>query len=422
MQFERFVASRLRGRERQGNAVAGSLNGESRGGSGYAAPLVNIAVWSVALGVLVMLVSVCVLRGFQGEIRRKAVGFGSHIVVKPYAMGNTYEEVPVDVRRAEVEAIRHTEGVRHVQFFADKGGMVKTDDQIHGIVLKGLERGYDSSFFAGCLVEGRLFALPDSGAGNEVIVSRSLADRLELEVGDKLRTYFWQGDNYRARALSISGIYNTDLADFDLHYVVGDLRQVRGLNGWEDWQAAGYEVLVEDFGRLDEVVHRLQERLGYDLTVTTIVDQNPALFAWLDLLDGNVVLIIAVMMLVCAVSVVSALLIFIFENISTIGVLKTLGADNRSIRTIFVTRGAVTALKGIAIGGTLAVVLCAVQKATGIIRLNPESYAMSTVPIELGVGTVAAVAAGTLAVCVLAMLIPATYISSVEPAKSIKFD
>ena len=197
--------------------------------------------------------------------------------------------------------------------------------------------------------------------------------------------------------------------------MVGDLRQVRGLNSWEDWQAAGYEVLVEDFGRLDEVVHRLQERLGYDLTVTTIVDQNPALFAWLDLLDGNVVLIIAV-------SVVSALLIFIFENISTIGVLKTLGADNQSIRTIFVTRGAVTALKGIAIGGTLAVVLCAVQKATGIIRLNPESYAMSTVPIELGVGTVAAVAAGTLAVCVLAMLIPATYISSVEPAKSIKFD
>lgn len=422
MRFEQFVAKRLRGKERRADHVPATEKGRDSRASAYSRPLVNIAVWSVALGVLVMIVSVCVLRGFQGEIRRKAVGFGSHIVVKLYSMGNTYEEVPVDVRRAEVERIRNTEGVRHVQFFADKGGMVKTADQIHGIVLKGLDRGYDSTFFAGCMVEGRLFALPDSGAGNEVIVSRTLADRLEVEVGDKLRTYFWQGESYRARAFVVSGIYNTDLADFDLHYVVGDLRQVRNLNGWDNWQAAGYEVLVDNFGRLDEVVQRLQEKMGYDLTLTTIVDQNPALFAWLDLLDSNVVLIIAVMMLVCAVSVVSALLIFIFENTSTIGVLKTLGANNRSIRRIFVMRGATTALKGIAIGGTLAVVLCAVQKYTGLIHLNPESYAMSTVPIELSAWTVAAVAAGTLGVCILAMLIPATYISSVEPAKSIKFD
>lgn len=416
--FVLFAARKLQGQKARSGQEAPTA--DSRGG--FAAPLVSVAMWSIALGVAVMVISVCVLRGFQGEIRRKAVGFGSHIVVKSYAMGNTYEDVPVDTRREEVDRIRHTEGVRHVQFYATKGGMVKTDDQIEGVLLRGVDRGYDSSFFAECMVEGRLFHLPDSGTGREVIVSKRLAERLKIGVGDKLRTYFWQGETYRARAFEVSGIYSTDLADFDAHYVVGDLRQVQQLNGWEQWQAGGYEVLVDDFGKLAEVGQRLKDQLGYDLTITTIIDQNAALFAWLDLLDSNVVLIIAVMMMVCVVSVISALLIFIFEKTSTIGVLKALGATGSTIGKIFVLKGAVIALKGIAIGEALAVGLCALQQHTGWVRLDPESYAMATVPVALTGGTAVAVAIGTLAVCVLAMLIPAAYIASVEPAKTIRFD
>jgi lipoprotein-releasing system permease protein len=413
-----FAARKLQGQKARSGQEAPTA--DSRGG--FAAPLVNVAMWSIALGVAVMVISVCVLRGFQGEIRRKAVGFGSHIMVKSYAMGNTYEDVPVDTRREEVDRIRHTEGVRHVQFYATKGGMVKTDDQIEGVLLRGVDRGYDSSFFAECMVEGRLFHLPDSGTGREVIVSKRLAERLKIGVGDKLRTYFWQGETYRARAFEVSGIYSTDLADFDAHYVVGDLRQVQQLNGWEQWQAGGYEVLVDDFGKLADVGQRLKDQLGYDLTITTIIDQNAALFAWLDLLDSNVVLIIAVMMMVCVVSVISALLIFIFEKTSTIGVLKALGATGSTIGKIFVLKGAVIALKGIAIGEALAMGLCALQQHTGWVRLDPESYAMTTVPVALTGGTAVAVAIGTLAVCVLAMLIPAAYIASVEPAKTIRFD
>lgn len=416
--FVLFAARKLQGQKARSGQEAPTA--DSRGG--FAAPLVNVAMWSIALGVAVMVISVCVLRGFQGEIRRKAVGFGSHIMVKSYAMGNTYEDVPVDTRREEVDRIRHTEGVRHVQFYATKGGMVKTDDQIEGVLLRGVDRGYDSSFFAECMVEGRLFHLPDSGTGREVIVSKRLAERLKIGVGDKLRTYFWQGETYRARAFEVSGIYSTDLADFDAHYVVGDLRQVQQLNGWEQWQAGGYEVLVDDFGKLADVGQRLKDQLGYDLTITTIIDQNAALFAWLDLLDSNVVLIIAVMMMVCVVSVISALLIFIFEKTSTIGVLKALGATGSTIGKIFVLKGAVIALKGIAIGEALAMGLCALQQHTGWVRLDPESYAMTTVPVALTGGTAVAVAIGTLAVCVLAMLIPAAYIASVEPAKTIRFD
>lgn len=417
-----FTARRLQGQKALAGQGAPTPDSRDSDRGGFASPLVNIAIWSIALGVAVMVVSVCVLRGFQGEIRRKVVGFGSHIVVKSYDMGKTYEETPVDIRRAEVEAIRNTEGVSHLQFFATKGGMVKTEDQIEGVLLRGLDRGYDSAFLSECMVAGHLFSQPDSGAGREVVVSKRLAERLQVGVGDKLRTYFWQGDNYRARAFIISGIYSTDMADLDDHFIVGDLRQVQQLNGWEEWQAGGYEILVDDFNRIDEVSERLRERLGYDLTSTTIVEQNAAMFAWLDLLDSNVVLIIAVMMLVCVVSVVSALLIFIFEKTSTIGVLKALGATGGSIAKIFVLKGAVIALKGIAIGEVLAVSLCLLQQQTGFVRLDPESYAMATVPISLTAGTVVLVAVGTLAVCVLAMLLPAAHIAGVEPAKTIRFD
>ena len=392
-------------------------------------PLVDIAVSSIALGVLVMTVAVCVLRGFQGEIRRKAVGFAAHMVVKNYSMGNTYEEVPVATDRPEVQRLRDTRGVKHVQFYANKGGMVKTEDQIHGVVLKGVERGYDSSFFAECLVEGRLPRFPDSTAASEVLVSRTVANKLRLHLGDKLRTYFWQGGReegeslpYRARALTVCGIYNTDLADFDEHYVVGDLRQVQRLNGWDSVQAGGLEVMTDDFGRLQRTANAILGQLGYDLTLTTIVEQNPALFSWLDLLDSNIVLIIIIMSVVCSVSVVSALLIMIFEKSSTIGILKALGEDNGGIRRIFMHKTLSIVVKGILLGDAVAWLLCWLQNRLQMVRLDSASYMMDYVPVELGVWTFVAISLGSLAIGLLAMLVPTAYISHITPAKSIKFE
>lgn len=419
MQFERFVARRFLPR---GRRQAVDRDAPASGYGRYSTPLVNIAISSIALGVVVMVVSVCVLRGFQGEIRRKAVGFGAHIVVKNYAMGNTYEETPVATDRPEVQRIAATKGVKHVQFFANKGGMVKTDDQIHGIILKGVDGGYDSSFFAECLVEGRLMRFPDSTASDEVIVSQTVANKLRLHTGEKLRTYFWVGDNYRARAFTVCGIYNTDLTDFDEHFIVGDLRQVQRLNGWEPNNAGGYEVTVTDFAQLDEVTSAVLGQLGYDLTATTIVEQYPALFSWLELLDSNIVLIIAIMLVVGAVSVVSALLIIIFEKTSTIGVLKALGASNGSIVRIFLLKATEIVVKGIAIGDAVAWLLCWVQHRFALVQLDSESYSMSSVPVDLNGWIFAAVSVGTLVVCVATMLLPAAYISHVEPAKTIKFD
>lgn len=369
-----------------------------------------------------MVMSVCILRGFQGQIRQKVVGFGSHIVVTTYATGNAYEETPISTLRPEVSRIRNTPGVRHLSFFANKGAMIKTEDQIHGIIFKGVDSGYDSSFFAANLVEGRLFNFPVDKPSNQVIISQTVANKLHLTVGDKLRTYFWQNDNYRARAFQVSGIYSTDLSEFDEHYVVGDLRQVQNLNDWDSTQVAGYEILVDDFKHLDPIADNVIQQLGYDLTLATIVQQNPALFSWLDLLDSNIALIIAIMMLVCTVSIISALLIMIFEKTSTIGVLKALGATDSSVRKIFLLKSASIIGKGIVLGDALALLLGWIQHHYHIVHLDSASYSMDTVPIDLNPWIFIAISTATLAICLLALLLPTAYISRIEPAKTIKFD
>ena len=395
-----------------------------KGSGGFSGSLVRIATWSIALGVLVMVMSVAILRGFQKEIQQKVVGFGSHIVVKSQFIGNGYDEIPISTRRADLKQIAAVKGVSHIQFFAEKGGMLKTDDQIQGIIFKGVDAGFDSSFFASNMVEGRLFQLNDTAtqASNEIVISKTVANKLHLKLGDKVRTYFWQGNSYRARAFKLVGIYNTDLSDFDEHYMVGDLRQIQRLNEWDDTLVAGYEVLIDNFEHIDDIAMQVSQQCEYDLIVTTVKQQNPALFAWLELLDSNIVLILIVMAIVCIVAVISALLIMIFEKTSMIGVLKTLGANNQSIREIFLRKSAEIIGWGLVIGNAAALVLCLLQKHLHIIRLDSESYYMPFVPIDINIWYFLLISAGTMLVCLAALLIPASYIAKIDPAKTLRVE
>lgn len=407
MRFERFIAKRFLSKRR----------------GSFAAPLVKIAVASIALGVLVMIMSVSILRGFQKTISEKVVGFGSHIIVRNLASGNSiYQDEPFDTTCAEVAKIRQIIGVRKVQFFAEKGGMVKTANQIHGILFKGISHDYDTSFFSSNMVEGVLPSFTDSTASNEVIISHTIARKLGLGVGDKLRTYFWSGDNYRARAFKISGIYNTDLNEFDEHYIVGDLRQVVRLNEWEPQMAGGCEILVKDFNKLSSITNDVHEVIGYDLEAVSIIDKNQTLFAWLGLLNSNIVLIIVIMALVCIVSIISALLIMIFEKTSMIGILKTLGSQNWSIQQIFLIKSAQIVGLGIVIGSAIALVLGLIQQHFHILHLDPESYSVGYVPIDLNPTIFIVIAAGTIISCLFALLLPTAYISTIKPAKTIRFE
>lgn len=406
MKFERLIASRFLQKDK----------------SSYSRPLVNIATWSIALGVLVMLMAVCILRGFQAEIKQKVVGFGSHIIVKSQDIGHYYEEIPITTDHPCLDSIRYIPGVAHIQFYASKGGMAKTDDQIQGIIFKGVDSQFDSTFFAKNLVEGRIFRFDDTAASNEVIISRTIANKLGIQIDDKLRTYFWSTNTYRARAFKVVGIYNTDLAEFDEHYVVGDLRQVQALNEWATNQVAGYEILVDHFDHLPAIAEQIYHNTDYDLTVATIVESNQALFSWLDLLNSNIVLILVIMGVVCCVAIISALLIMIFEKTSMIGLLKTLGANDTSIRRIFLIKSLSIVGKGILTADAIALALCLVQQKFHIVHLDSESYSMNFVPIDINAWVFVLVSIGTLVVCLLALLVPASYIARIHPAKTLKFE
>ncbi len=398
----------------------------TKDGGGFSGPLSVIAVVSIALGVLVMVMAVCILRGFQGEIASKVVGFGSHLTVSNFASSPAYQEEPIVLDSSLVERIQRVPGVRHIQYFATKGGMVKTADQIYGIMFRGLSADYDTTFFASNLVEGRLPMLSgasgETGTSTDVLVSSTIASRLRLKVGDKMRTYFWGGDTPRSRAFTVSGIYNTDLTEFDELYVVGDLRQVQRLNEWEANQVGGYEVLVDNFDRLDDIARNVERELPYDYSVQTIREANPALFAWLDLLNSNITLILVIMSLVCAVAIVSALLIMIFEKGRTIGLLKALGATNASVRRIFLIKASRLIAEGILIGDAVALALCVVQQQWQVVKLDAESYSMTHVPVDIDPMIFLLVSLGTLAACLLALLLPAAYISHITPAQAVKIE
>ncbi len=391
----------------------------SKDGGGFSGPLSVIAVISIALGVTVMVMAVSILSGFQREITDKVVGFGSHLTVSNYASNPLYQETPVSIDSTLITNIKSVRGVRHLQFFATKGGMVKTQEQIYGIMLRGLSENYDTTFFANCLVEGKLPYFSEK-VSNDVLISKTISSRMHLAVGDKMRTYFWAGDTYRSRAFTISGIYNTDLTEFDELYVIGDLRQVQRLNDWDSTMVGGYEILVDVFSRLDATAFNVLGVLPYNYSLQTIVEAHPALFSWLDLLNSNIVLILFIMGLVCAVAIVSALLIMIFEKGRTIGILKAMGATNASVRRIFLLKASRLILEGIFIGDAISLVLCYVQQHWTVVKLDAASYSMSYVPVDLNATTFVAISVATLAVCLLALLLPAAYISHISPAKTIK--
>ena len=406
MSFESLIASRFLQRDN----------------SNFSRPLVNIATWTIALGVTVMVMSVCILRGFQKEITEKMVGFGSHITLRSYGWVNDYDEIPVGMSAEEAQQVATLEGVAHLQAFAYKGGMLKTDDQIQGIIFKGVDCGFDSSFFVNNMVCGRFFSLDDSTSSNEVIISQRMASRMGLDTGDKARAYFWAGNNYRARAFKVVGLYNTDLSEFDEHYIVGDIRQVQSLNGWDSGEVAGYEVLVDNFDNLDAVLEEVRYATRPDLAVVSIREQQPSMFAWLELLNSNIVLILLIMAVVCAASVVSALLIMIFEKTSMIGLLKTLGSTNRSIRRIFMLKATVIVGKGIIYGNAASLLLCFLQHRFHIVKLDSESYSMTFVPVDIDPWFFIAVSVGTMLVCLLALLLPSTYIAHIDPAKTVRVE
>lgn len=406
MRYERLIANRMLGRDEHN----------------FSRPLVRIATITIALGVVVMILALSILRGFQREITNKVVGFGSHISIRSYGWVNDYDEMPIVMTPSELNTIRAIPGVRNVCPYAYKGGMMKTDDQILGIILKGVSPDADTDFFSANLVRGSLPSLNDSTASNEIAISQRIAQRMKVDTGSRVATYFWSGNNYRARNYRVAGIYKTDLNEFDDHYLIGDIRQVQRLNQWDSSQAAGYEVTIDNFDNLETMLGNVKRATRPELAVISIREEQPSMFAWLELLNSNIVLILSIMAIVCAASVVSAMLIMIFEKTQLIGILKTLGSTNRSIRRIFILKALAIIIKALLIGNLLAFAFAAIQSHFHIIALDPESYSMSFVPIELNPLYFITIDIGTILACFIALILPSTLVSNINPARTVRVE
>lgn len=391
-------------------------------------PAVLIAMTGIAIGLAVMVIAVFIIAGFKGEVRNKIVGFGAHIQIACLDAVNMYDAVPVVADDTLMQFVACYPGVKHVQRYAIKPGMVKTDDAFQGMILKGLGPEYDTVFFHEHLLEGRLPQFSDSVSSNEVLVSRSLADKLRLSLGDKIDTYYIE-DEVRARRLEITGIYQTNFSEYDNLYLLTDLCLVNRLNKWEKGQASGLELSLYDYNRLYETTWQLAadlngytDRYGKEYCVRNIEQLNPQVFAWLGILDVNIWVILVLMVGVAGFTMVSGLLIIIIERTSMIGILKSLGADNTTIRKVFLWFSVFLIGRGMLWGNVIGMGFYCLQHYTGIFKLDPETYYMDTVPVSFNIWVFLLLNAGTLLASVLMLLGPSYLITRIRPANSMRYE
>ena len=393
-------------------------------------PAVTIAMIGIAIGLVVMMLSVAIALGFKQEVRDKVIGFGAHIQVANFSRTDVYETRPVVGSDSIRQVIRQSSpGVKHIQRFAIKPGMLKTEGNFQGIILKGIAQEYDTTFLANHLVEGRIPQFTDSVASGEVLVSRQVADKMGLHVGDKINTYYIE-KNVRARRFTISGIFQTNFTEYDDRFFITDLYTASRLNNWKDRDlVSGMELRISPDASLEQcadevssVINRQTDRYGNAYLAQSIEQLYPSIFAWLEVLDTNVVVILVLMLGVAGFTMISGLLILILERTNMIGILKALGAPDLTIRRIFLYFSAFLILKGMFWGNLIGISLCLAQKYGGIVHLDPKTYYVEVVPVLIDVPLLLLLNLFTLLVSVLMLVGPSLLISRIKPVKVIRFE
>jgi lipoprotein-releasing system permease protein len=370
-----------------------------------------------------MIVSIAVLIGFQTEIRNKVIGFSAHIRIDNFDDNASYEASPVSMQQPFYPGLEETDGISHIQVFALKAGIIKTEDQIHGIIYKGIGTDFDWEFFRRNLIQGSPLVIHDSNASTQLLISELISGKLNLSVGDEVRMYFISGNEAqpRGRKFTVTGIYETGLEEFDEVYVIGDIRHVQSLNNWGRDMVSGFEVFIDDFGRLDEMGEMVYQSVGYDLNAETVTDTYPQIFDWLRLMDINVVIILLLMILVAGITIISTLLIMILERTNMIGILKALGTRDRDLRKMFLLLTAGIIGRGLLWGNIVGIGILVLQYYTHIIPLEKESYYISYVPVSLNIGHLLLINAGTFLLCLAMVLIPGYIIGKITPVKAIRY-
>lgn len=393
--------------------------------SSISAPIIKIAISAIAIGMIMMIVSVATGIGLQQKIREKISAFNGHIIIANFDNNQSQATlVPVSKKQNFYPKFNSVPDVSHVQAVASKAGIIRTADAFEGIVFKGVGTDYSWVNIKEYLVSGRLPNL-SAQLNSEVIISQYLADRLKLKVGDSFNTFFMkEGENKlpNIRTFKIVGIFNSGFQEFDATFVLGDIRHIQRINKWKPDQVGAFEVFVNDFDNINAVGEQVYEHTSSTLDSQTIVEKYSYIFEWLQLFDFNIVVILIVMILVATINMVVALLVLILERTQMIGILKALGASNWSIRKMFLYNASYLILRGLFWGNLIGISILLIQKYFGVVQLNPENYYVNEAPVYINVVYILLLNVLTVVVCFLVLLIPSYIITKITPIKAIRFD
>lgn len=392
-------------------------------------PAIRIATLGVALGLAVMIISIGVVLGFKHSIRNKVVGFGSHIIVTNFLTLESSQQHAIQIDKAFLKKLGKIKGVKHAERYAYIQGVLKTDEDFLGVVFKGIGQEYDTTFLHQNMVAGKLPKFSDETSHQKIVVSKTIADKLRLKVGQSIYAYFINQQGVRTRRFKIEGIYATNMKQFDSQFCFTDIYAAQKLNGWEHDQCSGAELLIGNFNTLPEVARNVLQQVkgtvdnyGQTYASDNIINQYPQIFTWLDLMDMNVWIILALMISVAGVTMISGLLIIILERTQMIGIMKALGARNNHIRHVFLWFASFIISRGLIWGNIIGIGLILLQQYTGWIKLDPQTYYVETIPVEINIPLILAVNIATLLICVFVLIGPSYLVSRINPSKSMHYE
>ncbi|REE79774.1 lipoprotein-releasing system permease protein [Lutibacter oceani] len=411
MNYELFIAKRIIAAKQYKSSIS--------------SPIIKIAIIAIAVGIIVMMIAIATGFGLQQKIREKLSGFNGHIQITNFDNNNSEITLnPVSKKQDFYPEFKNVSNIKNVQVFATKGGIIRTEFDFEGIILKGVSSDYDWTFFKEYLVEG---TLPDFSkeVSNDVLISEEISNRLHINLGDSFNILFVKDNPSKApwlRVVKAVGIYNSGFQEFDENFVIADIRHIQKMNRWSEDEVGGFEVLISDFDEINKKSDEIYTETASTLNTQSIVEKYPGIFEWISLFDNNIYLIIVIMILVAGINMITALLVLILERTQMIGILKALGSTNVSIRKVFLYNAGYLILKGLFWGNLIGLSVLLIQKYFGIITLNPETYYVSEAPVYLDFWYLILLNLGTLILCLLMLIIPTVLISKIDPVKSIKFE
>lgn len=410
MNFELFIAKRIIDSKSYKNSVS--------------APIIKIGIAAIAIGIIVMLIAIATGFGLQQKIRDKVVAFNGHIIIDNYDTNQSDEsQVPISIDQEFYPNFNAVNNVTHVQATAQKFGVIRTETDFEGVVIKGVGKDYQWQYFKEFLIEGRLPNFSE-GLNNEILISQYIANRMNFNIGNKFQTLF--GENLdrppRIRAFEIVGIYNSGFQDLDKKFCIADLRHIQRLNNWEKNQVGAFEVFVDDFDNIKEIGSAVDREVGSFLKTTTIKRKYAGIFEWISIFDNNTYGIIAIMILVAGINMITTLLVLILERTQMIGILKAIGSDNWSIRKVFLYNASYLVGLGLLWGNIIGLGLLFAQKYFKLFPLNPDTYYVTEAPVYMSLDYILLLNVGTFVICLLMLLVPSIIITKVSPIKAMRFD